>query len=986
MVFKRFLPVLFFMSISALSGTSQQLQPDKKLIKGTLQNGLTYYIYPNAFPKGEAVYRLFLKTGSLVESDNQRGLAHFLEHMAFNGTAHFPNDSVVRFLEKNGAKFGKDLNAHTSYNETVFKLQLPTTDPRFVENTITILSDWAGRMTLDSVEIEKERGVVLSEWLSSQKGGQPVEEIFLSELLHGSRFADRKVIGDTAVIKHFNHLELRKYYQNWYDPSLMAVAIVGDVDPAKIKGLIESKFDNLATRGPITLPEFTINPYSNVEVKTALQPSEKNIELNIIQLHTISKPVQSREDYSGSLEQIFLNQLLKNRFRALSYEQPSYAKASMQFSGFLRTTTTFFANVVLPPTRVDSAITDFVFHLQQINRYGFDSYEIQQVKEEYHRMFKRRAQPQQSISSTFIMDEIYDDFYRSQPVLSSETALNLFEEYVQKVDSVTLVHRLQTQLKSTASHYLITGNEQPANFLPTSKKLLEMMSGKDLATIPRYYKPVSSVNYLLQDEPEGGVIVERTSLDKIGASSIRLSNGVTVIFRPSEQGDNKITLTGFRKGGRYSFAPEDYITSEFSTNVIALSGAGNHSREELSQYLKGNSSSVRFLIDKLRTGIAGSADANDAETLFQLIYLKWTAPKADEEAFSLLKKRTIENLVSAKKTTGAQFEEDLSYLINGKDYTTRASDAKLVQEKLKFDRILPVFGQAFGNADGFTFIIISDDQIEKLEDLAIRYLGSLPSGKVDTENRYIRPKTLTHTSNFERHDGTSPKAIVSLIYQKDSSPADYNMFQLKSDILGAVIKMKLLKQLREEMGMVYSVGVSSSSTPYPSGLVRQIISFSADPANVTTLVGQVKEQLQNLADHPNGFSKELEDVKMNILKDMRLKIQKDVFWSGFIRNSIFYNDTDWDYITHFEDRVLQISATDLVELLKEYYINSPSLFATQYPKNTGFDSKDYTNKSTKNSNYKKMKNLFRNSCYLLVLFAATMLVSSCKKSNRPLSS
>ena len=326
---KKFLWLIFIgllLSPVVYGQSSEFLQYDKNLIVRKLDNGLTYYIYPNTNPKGEAVYRLFVKAGSVMEKENQRGLAHFLEHMAFNGSYHFPSDGMVRFLESKGAKFGKDLNAHTSFNETVYKLQLPSSNPQMVDSTLTILADWAGGLSIDSMQVEKERGVILSEWLSKRDAKRDSDTAFLLELLNSSHYSERMTIGDTAVIRNCKREDILDYYQTWYHPSLMAVAVVGDINPEQVETLIKEKFGKLSSLASPIWKQCHIPVYKKEAVKILTNESLKTIELDMIQLLPLSKPVQTAKDYKAYLTRTLLNRLFKMRMNAWAFENPSYRK------------------------------------------------------------------------------------------------------------------------------------------------------------------------------------------------------------------------------------------------------------------------------------------------------------------------------------------------------------------------------------------------------------------------------------------------------------------------------------------------------------------------------------------------------------------------------------------------------------------------------------------------------------------------------------
>lgn len=914
--------IFFFQHIFAQSS-------GKPVIKGTLKNGLTYYVQPNVYPAGEAVYRLFIKTGSLSEQEEQRGLAHFLEHMAFNGTRHFPGDSLVRFLEQQGAKFGKDLNAHTSYNETVYKLQLPSKDTALVNQTLTILADWAGGLLIDSVEVEKERKVIFSEWLSRKTSSENVQDAFLGALFNGSHYSNRKVIGDTAVILNAPADQIRAYYEDWYTPSLMAVAVAGDVDADWMVQRIKEKFGALPAnkKQPKNwpIPNFTGNTFKKV-----LNDGERKAELNIIRLLDLQKPVRSRKTHREYLEAGLLRMLLRRRFSDLSFNGPSYVKASMQASNFLNAKRTLIASVTINPDKPDASIREFASRVAQLVQYGFDTNEIATVKKSYDAQLKRKATSNKPIPSAALMEELYDDFYKGQPVISAQQEYRWYQQNINHIDSVSLVRLLQKWYHPDKAYYLLTGYTQLDSLLPGETEVLQWFAEEQKTTQPRYHKTLDVADALIEDIPEPATVERNHYWKAIEAEQLFLSNGVQVIFRKPVVERDRITVTGFRKGGLYAVDSADYVSGLYSGQIAAMGGAGTLSRESLSHFLTGNSASVRFLIDKTRSGIAGSAEEQDIETLFQLIYLKWTAPRVDSTIFNQVKEKAMDGYRHRNPTPASLFGRELGYILNGKDYTTRELTDTILLQELKQDRILPIFERAFGAADGFTFIVIADPEDEQIRELVLTYLGGLPTGRTHTAYQYSRPPVTT-SQTFEKHVGDTPKASVWLTYQTDTIAQGYHGYQLQNDIATAVIRMKLLKVLREEMGMVYSVGVSGSATQHPNDLARTSIRFSCKPEDVEILVQTVQSRLKQLAEDPDSFVSALEDVKSNLRKEMDLNKQKDTFWSSYIRNSLFNGEDSFAFVEEYDDKLEAITAPVIASFIKDKITNISPVKAVLYP-------------------------------------------------------
>lgn len=931
MFFKKKPPVLLLLLLFVFTASAKEIPQHPQLVKGTLKNGLTYYIYPNDYPKGEAVYRLFIKSGSVNETDEQRGLAHFLEHMAFNGTTHFPGNGLVSFLESKGAKFGRDLNAHTSYNETVYKLKLPTTGG-MVDTTLTILADWLDGLLLEEEEVDAERGVILSEWLSKQKPEAEVGDVLLSELMNNSIYDRRKVIGDTAVIRNFPYATLRNYYERWYHPSLAAVAIAGDVDPVKAEEMIRNKFSDMKSRRKERPVQHAIPDYGEAAARVVINKDLKKAELTMIQLVPHSEPVRKESDYYPYLQRTILNRLFRNRLNALSFTNNGYVNGSLGVSDFLNTKGILMASVELKPDAIEEGVALFTSQLSQIYKYGFLPAEIEKVKKSIISSKERAATSVQPVASATLMEELYADFYKDYAITTPEVEYRLTKEHIDRVDSLSLVRMLHGLADPGRTHYIFSSFEE--NSLADSVRLLRFVDSIHQKPIGPYRLEIDPPSQLLETEPDAGRILGEKKIPAIDGTELHLSNGVRVIYKEAVSGKERVSMSAYKKGGLYALDSTEYVSGLFAPSVVSLSGAGDFSRDGLSYYLAGNSSSVRMLIESTRAGMVAGASAEDVETMFQLLYLKWTQPKADSSVFELTKKRAIENYRNKNITDQTIFYQDLNDLMKGVDYVTRELTDSVMEAQLQFDRMVPLFHQAFGDANGFTFVIISDMGLDRLTPYIERYIASLPAseGNGETPYRYDGGKIRTTAAQLTRAAGDSERGVVSLIFQYDDIPDDTQRFGLQGDLMSGVLRTKLLAELREKMGMVYSVSVSAGSRKYPAELARNTISFATNPDNCRLLIDQVRTILNGMATNPESFASELENVKLSLINDMAVNVQRDTYWSSFIRNSAFNEEEKWDYVSTFPDLVRSISAQELAAYLKEYYSENSMIEAILLPK------------------------------------------------------
>ena len=909
---KNLLLLLTLISAS-LSTAAQPLQRDPKLRVGQLDNGLTYYIYPNQTPHGEAVYRLFVKAGSVQERDDQQGLAHFLEHLAFNGTEHFPGDGIVRFLQSKGAKFGKDLNAHTSFTETVYKLQLPSEDPLLVDSTLTILSDWAKGMLIAFDEVEKERGVILSEQLARSGVKTDNSMQLVMELLNGSLYSQRVTIGDTAVIRHASPQTIRDYYEQWYRPELMAVAVVGDVDAARVEQMIKDKFSDIS--GSSSAPAFAGHPaipeYTNEEARIATTPNVKQIEFDILMLLPQPPAVQTADNYRQYLQRSLVNTLMKQRLNALSFDDPAYERGSIQYSRFLSTTGAVDASVELSKGKVRQGIRDFITAYQQVLRYGFTQWEITRAGKSLLRKMRNQAAADHVVTSASLMDEIYTDFYDGNRLISRTDELALVEKYLPQMDSLSMLKFIQETFETRPQHYLLRGGEEVRQEVSNEADLTMLIDECRQEQVERYWKQIDIPETLTTLKPTLKHIVSEQPIAAIGATELRLDNGARVIFRRSDTEHDRLTLSAFRKGGQYGVDSTLYFTSLMAPSIISLSGAGGFSREALSNYLAGNTASVRLLVDKLRTGVAASAHLADVETMFQLLWLRWTQPRLDTAVCRMTLDKVKEGYRQQKETPQSRFTRELGWLMSGRNYTNRQLTDSIVDSDVHQEDMLPLHHRFYGPATGYTFVILADCDLADVRSYISTYLGSLPAGVADTtwqvSNRQIPQRDVELISRTN----DQPKATVSLTYQQQRPMGNLLEQEVKGSVLKSILRTALLKRLREDMAKVYSVTTSVAAGRYPTYLCRSTIAFVCQPEDVDTLIAATDDELLQLYAHPERYASYLEDVKQNLVKEHALLQQQTAYWTSWIRNSIFNDAEDWTWNDRYDDFVRSLTIQDV---------------------------------------------------------------------------
>lgn len=898
-----------------------KLKRDSNLRTGRLSNGLTYYIYPNARPRGEAVYRLFVKAGSVQENNDERGLAHFIEHMAFNGTRHFPGDGIVRFLQSKGAKFGKDLNAHTAFTETVYKLQLPTTNAAVVDSTMLILADWAGGVTFAPDEVDRERGVIMSEW--RQRGGSSTKasQLLLDELLNGSRYANRMTIGDTAVIQHATAATLRGYYDKWYTPGRMAVAVAGDIDADVIEGLIKRYFSDLKSKDTqwrhVSIPQF-----GETRAKVSTDSLATSNQLEIVTLCDMPPAVRTADDYRQYLMRALVNRLVKLRFNSLSFSNPAYEKGGIQYASFIGATGVVDASAELQKGKIKEGITDYIDHYRQIEAWGFTSQEIRRVGKALESSLRLKAEGRTGTTSTSIMESIYADYYNGNTYISLGDEYALMRRLLPAMDSVAVLKAVRQILRPAHRHYLLTGNNRDISLDSVSlMALVEEASRRPL--LPRYQSDTTMPDELC-DVKYSRHIVSETPIPAIAATDLRLDNGTRVIFRHTDAEPDRILLSGFRKGGQYAIDSSLYVTGLVVPPIVSLSGAGDFSRDAISSYLAGNTASVRLLVDKHRTGVAASAHLDDMETMFQLLWLRWTRPRLDANVFKLTMDKLIEADSLRHDTPSKLFTKRVQRVLNGDSYIYDDLTRDRLRE-VRQDSALSLMRRFYGPAGGYTFIVTSSASLDEVRPFIETYIGGLPSGSVDT--LWVTPPrhVVTTDTTLVGPSDDKDRATVTLLFPQYSDSTEYFRRQVLEDMTKSVLRQALLGKLREEMGKVYSVSVSISSTPYPSFMQLGVIAFVCKPDDVDSLIAAARQVVGGLVANPAAYAEAIADVKANLIKDHATQAQRPAWWTTWIRNAIYTGHEQWQRLTDYDGIVNGITAADLAAFARQCFVSVPKV-------------------------------------------------------------
>ena len=855
-----------------------------KVTKGKLKNGLTYYIYKHAKPEKRAFLWLAVNAGSILEDDDQRGLAHFDEHMAFNGTKRFPKAAIVNYLEKIGMQFGADLNAYTSWDQTVYQLQVPTDDPAFVGKGLDILRDWAGDVTYDAAEVDKERGVVLEEWRLGRGAQSRLFDKQLPVLFKGSRYADRATIGVPDTLKKAPRDALYRFYKDWYRPDLMAVIAVGDFEPADLEKQISAKFGDLANpakeRARIT-PDVPKADGTRVSIET-----DKEMPALIVSVYNEMprRPQLSKKDYRRLVVEQLYNAILNERLSSIARKKDApFALAGAGTEPLVREIDAFARTAQAKDGKVEDALRALFTEVLRVEKHGFVQSELDRARANLARFYEQSAVEEESEPSTQYTDEITRNFFTGELMIGRVAEKDLAMSILPTV-TVEETNALGKTFGGAENRVILISGPDGAK-LPDRARALAIVDEVSKTPVTPWEDKAASQK-LMAEQPKPGKVIKETKNDKIGVTEWTLSNGVKVIVKPTDYEPDQIVVAGTSPGGLALAKDKEFLTDRLADDMVDLGGAGAFDSEQLTKMLTGTRVSVATNIGETTDTVAASASGKDLETMFQLIYLKMVSPRKDAEQFEVFKKNATEALTNQLRVPEVQYQRQSQAVVfqhNPRKAPIEPADL----EKIDLDKALAFYKDRFGDATDFTFVIVGSFETEKLRPLVETYLGALPAkGRKETE-RDDKVRLVPGVVKKQWTIGQEPKARVSLLFHGDESwsrDKDRDMF-----LLGQVLSIRLREVLREDMGGVYGVGAQGELNRGPHQERQFFIQFGCAPENVDKLIKATFDEIAAI--EKNGVGEEyLEKVRTGFTRERELALRSNGFWSGWLENASRYKD------------------------------------------------------------------------------------------------
>ena len=930
----QFLIILFFFFITILmshpnfaqvkinvdEASTSQLPVDPDVRIGTLDNGIRYYIRKNQKPENRAELRLAVRAGAMQEDEDQLGLAHFVEHMAFNGSQHFKKNELIDYLETIGTKFGPDLNAYTSFDETVYMLQARTDSAELLQKGLLILEDWASGIAFEHEEIDKERGVVISEWRTSLSPDQRIFNKTLPIMYQGSRYAKRLPIGDPEIIKNADYETVKRFYKDWYRPDLMAVIVVGDVDVNEMEMAIKERFSNLK---PIDKPRerknYDVPQHKETLIAIVSDPEAAFTRVQLTYKHP-HLPINDFETFRKSLVHSLYNRMLSSRLEELSKQaDPPFTFAYSGYGRDLGDIDTYEGYAFVAEGGALRGLETLLVENERVRRHGFTQTELDRQKTELLKRMESAVKEKDKTNSRRFASAYVYNFLKDNPIPSVEQREKLYKILLPTIKLIEVNQLAKKWITNENRVVVVTGPEKEAVPLPLEEEIQMTLDTIKQLDIQPYVDSFNDAP-LLDKKFKAAKIVKEKQHSTIGATELIFANGVRVVLKPTDFQNDEILMEAYSRGGTSLYGDDIYQSASAATSIVQESGIGHFNAIQLDKKLAGKKVRVSPFIGELFEGMNGSCSPEDLETMLKMTYLYFTAPRKDKTAvqsYIAKQKSVFKNLMSNPQ----YYFYDQTSKIKYNNHPRRSWPTEAQLESIHLEDAYKVYTDRFADASDFTFIFVGNFEVEAMKNTLATYLGNLPSsqrkeGFKDLDIDIVNGKI---DKQFKR--GEAPKALVEMTWHGDNFDwSRDNLLQFQSMI--SLLRIKMRESMREDKGGVYGVRLSGSPSKYPNPSYSITVSFNSEPNKAEELIQTALKDIAT-AQKIGGEAKDLLKVKETFLQSRKKSMKENRWWmSNLLHN--YRNETE-DFeafqLDNFEKMVNEVTDKDIKKAANKYFNN-----------------------------------------------------------------
>jgi zinc protease len=896
---------------------------------GKLANGLTYYIQKNTRPERKLELRLVVKAGSILEDEDQQGLAHFVEHMAFNGSTNFRKHELVDYLQSIGVKFGADLNAYTSFDETVYILPIPLDRPENMGKAFQVLEDWAHGLSFDEAAIDKERGIVLEELRLGKGAGDRIGKQVWPKIYNGSRYAERLPIGKEEVLRSFQPDTLRRFYRDWYRPDLMAVVAVGDIDPKAVEKLVRAHFSKLANPKPARPRVYAEIPRrEETEAVVVLDPEAGG---NSILVRYPVQPVREPDTLRGYREQLvesLFTGMLGGRLQELSQlAEPPFLRGGSAFGKITPFYKSFNTSAVIGPGGAPKAIDALVRENERARRYGFGQAELDRARKNMLRSFEQAYNEREKTDSGAYVAEYLRNFLQQEPIPGIAAEYRYATEMLPGVtlDEMNAYAR-RTIPANSGKLVIYTGIERADSPPPQGEALLAAVAAAEKAEVaPHEEKQLGT--QLMARPPKAGSIVDEREDRALGLTHLTFSNGVKAILKPTDFRNDQVMMSAARFGGQSLYGDADILNARYANAIVASMGLQDYSPLDLSKVLAGKAAAVTMGLAGYSEVLGASSGATDIETMLQLLWLRFDAVRRDEDLFKSFIGKQVEAARNRLGQPGARFGDTLvATLYNNHPRAPRPLRPEEFS-RISLDRSIAIYRERFSSAKDLTFVMVGSFDAAKVKPLLATYLGSLPTPDIPTTWRDVGLRPVKGVVKRAVYSGTEPKSTISLTFTGEAPFSEAEQMRLQA--LVEVLNIRIIEVLREQLSLIYGGSAGGQLGRIPYGNYTLSVTLPTGPENVDKVLAATFAEFERLK-REGPAAGDLAKVKQNWIQNHRKALRENSYWLGRIQSSLLDGTDPAAILTH-EERVNALAAAEVQDAARRYLNTQNYVQVVLYP-------------------------------------------------------
>ena len=916
----------------AVSGmVAEEFSPapvDKDVRIGVLPNGLTYYIRHNEMPQGRCEFHIAQAVGASLEKDHQNGLAHFLEHMAFNGTKHFPDKLLINYFESVGVSFGYNINAYTSLDETVYRLSNVPTRAGVLDSALLVLHDWSCAIALQDEEIDNERGVIREEWRTGADANRRLWRDINKQKYVGTPYAKRDVIGDTAVINNFTYQALRDYYKLWYGPDLQSIVIVGDIDVDKMEAKVKDLFGpipprkNRGVRPYFPLPD---NEKPIIALCTDKEAPYSLFELDYKHQQKSDEFKLSKEGYRYNIIMTLAKAMLSHRFLALQLNpNSSILQMDGGYGNLIGVTDALSFYAVPKDGKEIDAAKEFIVFVEQVKRFGFRESELEVAKNEYLNSMEKAYNEKDNRENISYAREYYRNYLDAEPIPGIDWEYKFSKDVVNNLNIEEVNKVFMSLFTDNNIIFSFQGKDKGENNI-TKREMYDLVQNMSSLDVEEP-EDVSVITDFVKNDPTPGSVVKVKENKKLGTKELTLSNGVKVVIKNTTFKNDQIMMTMVSDGG-YSKVPVADLPSAYAaTDVVENAGIAEYSLLDLQKYLAGKTISISPSISDYSEEISGSSSVKDFETMLQLVYLYFTNPRKDNEAFKSLIDQYYTILASRDSNPKVSFSDSISAVTNSHHERNIIMDLNWLA-KVNQDKAYDIFRQRFSNPADFTVILIGNiEDNDQFRNLIATWIGGIPAtgAKEKFVDNGIRSPKGVVKNYFEREMQTNT-ASNRIEY---TGKLKYNQKnRLVMNIIGELLSTRYLESIREKEGGSYGVGCAGYIQNIPTTTAKLLMQFDTDPEKQVKLMGIIhKEVMDIIANGP--VMEDFNKIKESMLKEYEVNVTTNKYWMSALTRYYQYNFDSTDFV----DVLNSITPKDIQNTLKKLVAQGNVVEVVMLPK------------------------------------------------------